>query len=341
MKPLAPPSSPHGHEGSSTGQLMLQVVLACVPGTAALCFFFGNGVLINLVWLCVLAVMLEALMLALRKKPVLFHLQDYSAVVTAVLLAVALPPTAPWWLGLWGTFFAVVVAKHLYGGLGSNPFNPSMVGYAALLVAFPAQMTRWLLPAGLSHDLPGLATSFALFFDHDVLTGIDAYTGATPLDKFRQNHAQLVDEFWKSSGVMGHWSGIGWEWVNSGFLVGGCYLLYKKIINWHIPLSFLLAIAVLSALFYDGGSSQSHGSPLMHLFAGATMLGAFFIATDPVTAATTERGKLVYGALIGSLVFVIRAFGTYPDGVAFAVLIGNLAAPLIDRCTQPRSFGHE
>ncbi len=319
---------------------MLQVVLACVPGTAALWFYFGYGVLINLVWLCVLAVGLEALVLILRQRPVLVYLRDYSAVVTAVLLAVALPPTAPWWLGLCGIFFAIVIAKHLYGGLGYNPFNPAMVGYAALLLAFPVPMTRWLLPAGVTQALPDIGTSFALFLDHDIHTGIDAYTGATPLDKFRQHHALLVSEFWKGTAVMGQWSGVGWEWVNAGFLGGGLYLLHKKIISWHIPLSFLLAMTLLAALFYDGGSSQSHGSPLMHLFGGATMLGAFFIATDPVTAATTTRGKLVYGALVGSVVFVIRAFGAYPDGVAFAVLIGNLAAPLIDRCTQPRTFGH-
>jgi Na+-translocating ferredoxin:NAD+ oxidoreductase subunit D len=292
-------------------------------------------------WLSVLAVALEALVLMLRKRPVLLHLRDYSAVVTAVLLALALPPTAPWWLSLCGIFFAIVIAKHLYGGLGYNLFNPAMVGYAVLLVAFPVQMTRWLLPEGATHALPDLATAFSFFLDHDVSAHIDAYTGATALDKFRQHHgAQLVSEFWQSTPVMGQWSGLGWEWVNVGFLFGGLYLLYKKIISWHIPASFLLAITVLAVLFYDSGSSQSHGSPLMHLFAGATMLGAFFIATDPVTAATTPRGKLIYGALVGSVVFVIRAFGAYPDGVAFAVLIGNLAAPLIDRFTQPRTFGH-
>ncbi len=341
MNVSQPLSSPHGHQGSKVSQVMLQVLLACVPGTAALCFFFGYGVLINLLWLTALAVAMEALVMLARKRPVLFYLGDYSAAVTGVLLALALPPTAPWWLGLTGILFAIVIAKHLYGGLGYNPFNPAMIGYAVLLIAFPVQMTRWLLPEGVSHALPDLATAFNFFLDRDLSDHIDAYTGATALDKFKQHHgAQLVSEFWSSTPVMGRWSGAGWEWVNAGFLYGGLYLLYKKIIGWHIPVSFLLAIIVLSALFYDGGSSQSHGSPLLHLFAGATMLGAFFIATDPVTAATSAKGRLIYGTLIGSLVFVIRAFGSYPDGVAFAVLIGNLAAPLIDRYTQPRSFGH-
>lgn len=341
MNNLQPLSSPHGHAGSKTSQVMLQVLLACVPGTAALWFFFGYGVLINLVWLTALAVALEALVMLLRKRPVLFYLRDYSAVVTAVLLALALPPATPWWLGLTGILFAIVIAKHLFGGLGCNPFNPAMAGYAALLIAYPAPMTRWLLPQAVTHALPDLATAFDFFLDRDVHGHIDAFTGATALDKFRQQHgAQLVSEFWQSTKVMGQWSGAGWEWVNAGFLYGGLYLLYKKIITWHIPVGFLLAIAILAALFYDGGSSQSHGSPLMHLFAGGTMLGAFFIATDPVTAATSSKGRLIYGALTGSIVFVIRAFGAYPDGVAFAILIGNMAVPMIDRFTRPRTFGH-
>jgi electron transport complex protein RnfD len=257
-----------------------------------------------------------------------------------VLLALALPPTAPWWLGLTGIVFAIVIGKHLFGGLGHNLFNPAMAGYAALMIAFPVAMTRWLLPEGVSQDLPSFTAALDIFLDRELLEGIDVYTGATALDKFRQHEgAQLVSEFWQKSPLMGEWSGRGWEWINGGFLFGGLYLLYKRIISWHIPCAFLAALALLAALFYDSGSSQSPGSPLMHLFAGATMLGALFIATDPVTAATTLRGKLIYGATIGSLVFIIRAFGNYPDGVAFAVLLGNVAAPLIDVMTAPRRTG--
>lgn len=319
---------------------MLQVVLACVPGTAAMLSFFGWGVLFNLVWLVSLALLIEAAVLKLRRRAVAMHLGDYSAVVTAVLLAIALPPAAPWWLGVIGITCAIVIGKHLFGGLGHNPFNPAMVGYAVLLVSFPTTMTRWLLPSGIG-SLPDFDTAATIFLDREVLQGIDAFTGATALDKFRQQQgAQLLSEFWQSSGVMGRWSAFGWEWINAGYLFGGLYLLYKRIISWHIPVSVLLSLSVLALVFNDGGSSQSHGSPLMHLFAGATMLGAFFIATDPVTAATSARGKLVYGALIGTLIFVIRAFGQYPDGVAFAVLIANFAAPFIDLCTRPRTFGH-
>jgi electron transport complex protein RnfD len=334
-------SSPHGHQGHSTGQVMQQVLLACVPGLAALTWFFGWGTLINIIWLSMLALSLEALILHLRSRPIAFYLGDYSAVVTAVLLALALPPTAPWWLGLIGIVFAIGIAKHLYGGMGYNPFNPAMVGYVVLLISFPLQMTRWLLPVGATEGLPTIVDSLAMFVGGEPFAGIDAYTGATALDSFRQQRGgMLVSEFWSSTAIMGQWSGLGWEWVNTGFLLGGIYLLYKKIIGWRIPVAMLIAIAVLSAAFYDGGSSASGGSPLMHLLGGATMLGAFFIATDPVTASTTPRGKLIYGAIIGIIVYVIRIWGNYADGVAFAVLLGNFAAPLIDAYTQPRTYGH-
>jgi electron transport complex protein RnfD len=334
-------SSPHGHQGIATSQVMQQVLLACVPGLSALLFFFGWGTLLNLLWLCLLALVFEAAVLKLRKRDVWFYLNDCSALVTAVLLALALPPTAPWWLGLIGIGFAIVIAKQLYGGMGYNPFNPAMVAYVVLLIAFPVQMTRWLLPEGASAALPSLLDSMQIFLDRDPGAGIDAFTGATALDSFRQmGGAQLVSEFWTGNALMGAWSGRGWEWVNTGFLMGGLYLLYKKIIGWHIPVGMLAALTVLAVLFYDGGSSQSGGSPLFHLFGGATMLGAFFIATDPVTAPTTTRGRLIYGALIGTVVYVIRTWGNYPDGVAFGVLLGNFTAALLDAYTQPRTYGH-
>jgi len=342
MSNTALPSSPHEHQGVATSQVMQQVMLATVPGLAALVLFFGWGTLLNLLWLCALALAMEAAVLKLRNREVWFYLSDCTALVTAVLLALALPPTAPWWLGLIGIFFAIVVAKQLYGGMGYNPFNPAMVGYVVLLISFPLQMTRWLLPDGVGESLPTLADSLQLFLDRAPDAGIDAFTGATTLDSFRQDRAgQTLAEFASASPLMGRFGGTGWEWINLGFLFGGAYLLYKKIIGWHIPAGMLGALALWALLFYSGGSSQSGGTPLFHLFAGATMLGAFFIATDPVTAPTTVRGRLYYGALIGSLVYVIRTWGNYPDAVAFAVLLGNFAAPLIDATTQPRTYGHK
>jgi len=336
------PSSPHEHQGVATSQVMQQVLLACVPGLAALLFFFGWGTLLNLLWLSAAALLMEAAVLRLRKRPVWFYLNDCTALVTAVLLALAIPPTAPWWLGLIGIFFAIVVAKQLYGGMGYNPFNPAMVAYVVLLISFPVQMTRWLLPEGVGEGLPSLLDSLQIFLDREPDAGIDAFTGATTLDSFRLDRGgQTPAEFAASSPLMGQWSGLGWEWVNTGFLLGGAYLLYKKIIGWQIPAGVLGALALWALLFHAGGSSASGGSPLFHLFAGATMLGAFFIATDPVTAPTTQRGRLYYGLLIGSLVYVIRSWGNYPDAVAFAVLLGNFAAPLIDATTQPRTYGHK
>jgi electron transport complex protein RnfD len=328
--------------GHSVAQLMQLVLLACLPGLSALVFFFGWGVLINVVWLSLWAILFEAVVLSLRKQPIGRGLGDYSAVLTAVLLAVALPPTAPWWLGLYGIGIAIVVAKHFYGGLGYNPFNPAMVGYAVLLVSFPVQMTRWLLPAGMGEALPSFSDSIAMFFGGQPFLGIDTYVGATLLDSFAQQRgAQTVAEFRAAAPIAGSFAALGWEWVNVGFLMGGVFLLYKRVISWHIPVAFLGALALCAAFGWSGGSSASFGSPVMHLFSGATMLGAFFIATDPITAATSSRGRLIYGALIGMLVFIIRAFSDYPDGVAFAVLLGNLAAPLIDNFTQPRTFGHQ
>jgi len=297
---------------------MLWVLVACIPGLIALTVFFGWGTLINIVWLGLWALVFEALVLVLRKRNLAFYLKDYSALVTAVLLGLCIPPSSPWWLGVTGMFFAIVIAKHLYGGLGQNLFNPAMVAYAVLLIAFPIEMTNWVIPLGVEHD-------------------IDAFTGATALDLFRNERGgMLIHEFWSQTSAFGTFSGIGWEWVNAGFLLGGLLLLYKRIIAWQIPLAMLSSLVLLSALFYDGGSSVSGGSPLMHLFGGGTMLCAFFIATDPVTASTTPRGRLIYGALIGIVTYVIRVWGAYPDGIAFAVLLGNFAAPLIDHYTQPR-----
>jgi electron transport complex protein RnfD len=163
---------------------------------------------------------------------------------------------------------------------------------------------------------------------------------ATPLDLLKQNKSLLVEDFWQQNAQFGRWAGIGWEWANIGFLAGGAYLLYKRIFTWHAPLAMLASLTLMSALFYDGGSAASAGSPLFHLLSGGTMFGAFFIVTDPVTSAVSNRGRLIYGALIGVLIFVIRSWGNYPDAVAFAVLIMNFAAPFIDYYSQPRTYGH-
>ena len=314
----------------TTAQIMQLVLVAALPGILAMTVFFGSGTLVNIAWLILCAVVLEALVLKLRDKPVRKSLGDYSAVVTALLLAISLPPAAPWWLGLTGIFFAIVVAKHLYGGLGYNPFNPAMVGYAVLLISFPVEMTRWLLPENVNGILPELMTLIKQFLGNIPET-MDAFVGATALDQFKLDRGGLtIAEYWQGNPLFGSLSGAGWEWVNAGFLLGGLYMLYRKIITWHIPAAMLGTMAIMALFFYDGGSSASHGSPLFHLFGGAAMLGAFFIATDPVSGPSTNTGKLYYGALIGLLIYIIRIWGSYPDGIAFAVLLANFAAPGID-----------
>jgi len=329
-------TSPHAHGPMSTARVMQNVLLATVPGVIVLTHFFGFGTLVNIIWASILALAFEALALRLRKRPLGFYLGDYSALVTAVLLGIALPPYSPWWLIAVGIASSILLAKHLYGGLGYNPFNPAMVGYVVLLISFPVQMSSWAAPRGVG-ELPGLLDALQACFTPG---NFDAVTMATPLDLLKQNNSLLMDDLWQQNVQFGRWAGIGWEWASLAFLAGGLWLLYQRVFTWHAPIAMLVALALTAALFYDGGSSASGGSPLFHLLSGATMFGAFFIITDPVSSAVSTRGRLVFGALIGLLVYLIRVYGNYPDAVAFAVLIMNFAAPFIDQYTQPRSYGH-
>lgn len=334
--PLLRISSPHAHGSTSTASIMRQVLLATLPGILVLTHFFGFGTLVNIAWACVVGLACEALALALRRRPLGFYLRDYSALVTAALLGIALPPGSPWWLIAVGMASAILLAKHLYGGLGYNLFNPAMVGYVVLLISFPVQMTAWTPPRGLG-EVPGLWQALQACF---LPAWYDGVTMATPLDVLRQNDGLLLQDLWQQTPQFGRWAGLGWEWANLAFLAGGLWLLYRRIFSWHAPLSMLASLALCAALFYDGGSSASGGSPLFHLLSGATMFGAFFIVTDPVTSAVSVRGRLVFGALVGLLVYLIRVWGSYPDAIAFAVLIMNFAAPFIDHYTQPRTYGH-
>ena len=330
-------TSPHAQSAVSTQRVMRTVILATLPGLAAMVFFFGLGPLFNVLLCCLLCLAFEAAVLAIRHRPVGFYLNDYSALVTGVLLGLALPPYCPWWLLMVGCFFAIVVAKQLYGGLGFNPFNPAMVGYVVLLISFPVQMTQWAAPVTMeNHQWLGLGQTLNQIF----AGGTDGYTGATPLDVFRQAQGLTVDAVYQepifTDGLI---AGAGWEWVNLGFLLGGVYLLWRGIFSWHAPIAMLAALTVMAFVFNTGGSSS--GAPVsLHLLSGATMLGAFFIVTDPVSSAVSKKGRLIYGAAIGIMVYCIRTWGNYPDAVAFAVLLMNFAAPFIDYYTLPRTYGH-
>ncbi|MBL4584723.1 MAG: electron transport complex subunit RsxD [Pseudomonadales bacterium] len=338
-------TSPHLHGRSDTGHVMRLVILATLPGLVALTWFFGWGVFINLLWAWIVALGFETLVVKIRKRPLGYYINDYSALVTATLLGLALPPLAPWWLTVVGVGFAIVIAKHLYGGLGSNPFNPAAVGYVVLLISFPAEMSSWVPARGIEAAVtPGfidsLSSIFPVFGNLLGQPNVDIITQATPLDLFKQKQGLTTAEIWQPGSAFGHFAGVGWEWVNLGFLVGGIFLLQRRIIYWHIPVSMLGTLLLMSLIFWGGSGSESNGSPMFHLFSGATMLCAFFIATDPVTAATSTRGRLMYGAGIGLIIYVIRVWGNYPDAVAFAVLLMNFCAPLIDQYVQPRTYGH-
>ncbi len=329
-------TSPHTHGPLSTAAVMRSVLLATLPGVAVLTYYFGPGVLVNVLFGGVVALACEALALRLRRQALKPFLSDYSVLVTSTLLCIALPPYAPWWLVLLGVSFSVLIAKHLYGGLGYNPFNPAMVGYVVLLISFPLQMSTWSAPRPLVEQVPGLLDALTALFSP---AAYDAVTMATPLDLLRQNQGLMVADVYAANPQFGLFGGVGWEAANVAFLLGGAWLLYKRIFTWHAPVAMLLALSLCALIGYDEGSSNSGGSPLFHLLSGASMFGAFFIITDPVSSAVSNRGRLVFGALIGVLVYVIRVRGNYPDAVAFAVLIANFSAPFIDHYTQPRVYG--
>jgi electron transport complex protein RnfD len=320
---------------------MLQVVYALIPAIAAHAWFFGPGILVQIILAGGFAIGFEALMLKIRKLSLKMYLGDFSALLTAILFALCVPPLAPWWIALCGMFFAIVVAKHLYGGLGYNMFNPAMVGYVVVLVSFPQAMTAWLPPSSIAPYSLGLGDVLITVF-HGQPPGEltwDMLTEATPLDSIRTSLAsgRMVSEA-RLSPVFGDFGGLGWEWIANWYALGGFWLLWRRIISWHVPATMIGSVVVLGLIAYltDPGSNPA---PLQHVFSGALIVGAFFIATDPVSGCMSSRGKLIFGAAVGIITLVIRRWGGYPDGVAFAVLMMNMAAPLIDRFTRPRIFG--
>lgn len=319
---------------------MLQVLIALLPAVIAMTWYFGPAVLINVVLATVVALITEALMLMLRHRPLRPFLSDGSAPVTAVLLALAIPPLSPWWMTTVGVVFAIVFVKHLYGGLGYNPFNPAMVGYVLLLISFPLEMTTWLPAQTLAEQTISWSSAFQLIFTGQFNgLAVDAFSGATPLDAMKTQIGLLQQpDFIRSQPLFGMAGGLGWEWINIWFALGGLWLIYRKVISWHVPVAMLLALLIISSITTLIAPAIS-GPPLFHLLSGGTMIGAFFIATDPVSGSTTLKGRIIFGAGVGILTYVIRIWGGYPDGVAFAVILMNMLVPLIDYYTQPRVYG--
>ncbi|HEY8857429.1 MAG TPA: RnfABCDGE type electron transport complex subunit D [Rugosibacter sp.] len=336
-------NSPYLLKASSVQSVMLRVLLALLPGLAAYVWFFGAAIVVQIVLASLTALAAEALVLYLRGKPLALFLTDGSALVTAWLIALSFPPLAPWWLVVLATLIAIIVAKHLYGGLGQNPFNPAMVAFALMIVAYPQFMSHW--PAPGTTDF---AAQWNIIFGLHAASALDALTMATPLDALRTalhsagtagTPATVASILANNPGI-GHLAGRGWEWIATGYLIGGLWLMQQRIITWHLPTAFLTTLFLLAGLASTIHPNEFAG-PLFHLFGGGTMLAAFFIVTDPVSAATTPYGKLIFSAGVALLTWIIRSFGAYPDGIAFAVLLMNMAVPLIDMATQPRVFGHK
>ena len=330
-------TSPHILGKNSTGQVMQLVLIALMPTLLVQIYFFGVGPLAQMVWCSVIALTTEAIILLLRHRPPAFYLKDNSALVTGWLIALAIPPTAPWWLPLIGVSFAIGFGKQIYGGIGNNPFNPAMLGYVLLLISFPLEMTSWLTPVGLEQPSAALLDSLDMIL---MDASVDGWTMATPLDLVRENSSLTLKELWQKQPRLSGVSSVDTFCINLAFLAGGLFMLWRKVITWHAPVAMLAGIGAMALIFWNGVGSQSNGSPLFHLFSGATMMGAFFIVTDPVSGATSKTGRLLFGFGVGIITYLIRAWGGYPDGVAFATLLMNMAAPTIDYWTTPRTYGH-
>lgn len=321
----------------STPSIMSQVMLALIPGTLVSAYTLGPGVIINITVLVLISLCCEATVVLLRKRNVIPVLSDGSIVLAAWLMALCLPPSLPISQLVLGAVTMTVLGKHVYGGLGQNPFNPAMVGYAVLLISFPKSMTFWFDPdatmALSANGIKALPAWWELKWQPaSVSTQWDSITQATPLDQLRsinrQNSAVSSTQAVSPNGPdlrTKPWFAISLAW-----LLGGLFLLLRGIIRWHIPFALLLAAALSHFMveIFSPNATLPVGSALLY---GGLMFGAFFIATDPVTAPSSLNARLIYGAGIGVLSVVLRTSSNYPEGVAFAVLLMNAVTPLLDR----------
>lgn len=296
--------------------IMLVVAGCLVPGLALQAILIDlSGVILNVATASVVALVTDRVCLRLRAHTMAgqtlttdFGASDSSALVTALILAAALPPGATTAVAL-ATLTALALGKHAYGGLGNNVFNPAMVGYAIALVSLPISTANWPTSAVTS----------------------DALTGATVLTTFKYRGAATVDGIWTEASGFGQFAGAGYEWVALAFALAGALLIKRGYAAWRPAAGMLTALCVAALAGYDNGSSASLGSPFYHLFAGGTLLTAVFVVTDPVTHPSSHRAQWLFGLVIGVLIYAIRAWGNYPDGIAFAVLLGNALTPYLDR----------
>jgi len=327
--------SPAIKERSTVSMLMFTVILGLLPALFLQIGFFGYQILGNLFFGIGFALFLEAVCLKLRNYPIRPFILDGSAFVTAWLLIISVPANIPIWTLLIGIFFSIVVAKHAYGGIGSNPFNPAMIGYAVLLISFPKIMTNWPISDGF--EIRNFIQFSQFFSIVNINEAYDAIVSATPLDQIKTSLflGKEVNALPISLSTLSSY-----QMIAILYFLGGLFLVYKKVITWHLPLSLILSIYIFSGLLHLY-NQNTYMSPLFHLLNGATFLAAFFIITDPVSSPTTLKGKIIFGILIGLITVIIRNYGGYPDGIAFAVIFMNICVPLIEKFTQPKVFGYE
>lgn len=315
---------PFAHNQNSSVRIMYTVIATLIPAILFGIYQFGLGSLTVIISCMVAAILTEWVCLAIMHKKVIACM-DGSSALTGLLLAMSMPSTMPAWMCVFGSAFAVIVGKQIYGGLGQNLFNPAMLARVMLIVCFPVEMTKWATPTPIdfSNNLVNVADGWLHF---------DGLTSATALSSERTDPIMLANIFFgQQAGCLGETSSV-------LILLGGLYLIYKGIIHWAIPLTFFLGLLVPAAIAHVI-NPQDTLPVLVHLLSGGAMLGAFYIATDLVTSPTSVKGQMVYGVGCGFLVWLIRSFGSYPEGVAFAVLIMNSASPLIDHYLRPSIFG--
>jgi len=327
MSDIIVSSSPHVHTKENIPWIMRQVIYALIPGALIGVYFFGVPALSVIAISVISCVIVEAVIQKLMGKPVTIN--DGSAAVTGLLLAMNLPAGAPWWLVVLGAIIAIGLGKQVYGGLGNNPFNPALTARVFLLISFPVEMTTWLVPRPF------------------LLHSADAVTGATPLGAMKTAvfmHGNLSYAVPKIPSLMdlfmGHVGGSLGEISALALILGGVYLIYKGVISWHIPIFYIGTVFLMTWVLWII-NPHIYANPMVHILSGGLMLGAFFMATDLVTSPVTNKGKMIFAVGCGVITVVIRLWGGYPEGVSFSILIMNAFVPLINRGTRPAVFGVE
>lgn len=337
--------SPHAHAPISISKVMLTVMAALLPATLFGFWLYGWPA-INLWAVSLIAAIVgEAFVLRLQERAIRPALMDGSGILTAWLLAVSLPPYAPWWVAVLGSLFAVIIGKQIFGGLGQNVFNPAMAARVMLLISFPLEMTTWVAPQPMgSANAPSWLESLNVTFLSQPIDGMASasllghvkteFTRGIGLDQALSGYYAPLDA------LIGSRAGSLGETGALLLLAGGLFLIARRIITWHAPVAMLLGVAV-PALLFNAIDGNHYAGPLVHLLSGGLMLGAFFIVTDPVTSPNTALGQFIFGLGCGLLTWLIRTWGGYPEGVAFAVMLMNAATPLIDQYVKPRIYGRD